>query len=331
MSTTLSAPVPLSHTRFERALASGDAAAAVTLVEDLLESGTPAVTVLLDVVAEAQRRIGERWQSGEWSVAQEHTATGVSTAAVEAIARRVRTRPVTRGRIVLGCAEREWHALPAMVVGTVLRERGWEITFLGASTPADRLSSYLQDIGPDATAVSCSIVGSLPSTRQFIEASTGAGIPVVAGGAAFGTDDHRARALGATAWAGGLPEAVDIFDDLPAVVAPATPLPAEPLAEQRALELAHRRLADEVCGRWEVACTEARDCVEQALWTLQGALLTADGRLVAETAAWVSDLLAARGVRGEPAVTLGVELAAVLREHRLAVRLLHAHWPGARS
>jgi methanogenic corrinoid protein MtbC1 len=328
MSTALPTTLAEPHLPvFEQALADGDAGAAVAIVEDLLAAGVPATAVLLEVVGEAQRRIGERWQRGEWSVAQEHTATGVSMAAVEAVARHTRALPATRGRIVLGCAEREWHALPAMVVGTVLRERGWEVTFLGASTPADRLSSFLQDVGPDATAVSCSIVGALPSTRQFIEASTGAGIPVVAGGAAFGADDRRARALGATAWAPRLPHAVDVFDTLPAVVPPAPPLPAERLAEQRALELVHRRLADEVAARWAVACAESRDCVEQALWALQGALLTGDGRLVAETAEWVTALLAARGVAG---AELGSELTAVLRDFPLAVGLLHAHWPGAR-
>jgi MerR family transcriptional regulator, light-induced transcriptional regulator len=213
-----------------------------------------------------------------------------------------------------------------MVVGTLLRDRGWHVTFLGASTPADRLSSYLRDVGPDATAVSCSIVGALPSTRQFIEASTGAGIPVVAGGAAFGVDDVRARALGATAWAPRLPEVVTIFDDLPTVVPPAPPLPAEPLAEQRALELAHRRLVDAVCERWPVDCAEARDCVEQALWTLQGALLTGDGRLVADTARWVSALLTARSVPGMPTTALAAELTMVLRDFPLAVDLLRSHW-----
>jgi hypothetical protein len=212
------------------------------------------------------------------------------------------------------------------VVGTLLRDRGWHVTFLGASTPADRLSSYLQDLGPDATAVSCSVVGALPSTRQFIEASTSAGIPVVAGGAAFGDDDRRARALGATAWAPRLPDVAAIFEDLPAVVPAAPPLPAEPLAEQRSLELAHRRLTDAVCARWTVDCVESRDCVEQALWTLQGALLTGDGRLVSDTAHWVSELLAARSVPRPRAAALATELTTVLRDHPLAVALLRSHW-----
>ncbi|MBK1787748.1 cobalamin B12-binding domain-containing protein [Prauserella cavernicola] len=337
---TTTEPVVRQLPQFERALAEGDAGTAVGIVDELLDSGVEPAMVMIELISEAQRRIGDRWQRGEWSVAQEHTATGVSVAATEAIARRVRATPVSRGRIVIGCAEREWHALPALVIATGLRERGWNVTFLGASTPADRLSAYLHDLGPDAAAVSCSIVGALPSTRQFIEASTGAGIPVVAGGAAFGPDDRRARALGATAWAPGLREAVEIVDTLPAVVAPAEPLPAAALAEQQGLELAHRTVGETLRERWRPQdafapgtakhadlVTVARDCVDQSLYTLQGALLTGDGRIVRDTAGWVAALLAARAVPGDSAPELAGELARVLRDYPRAVELLRAHWP----
>ena len=93
---------------------------------------------------------------------------------------------------MIACAEREWHAVPAMIVAGALRAEGWQITLLGASTPTARLSRYLQDLGPDVTAVSCSVAAGLPNARGFIEASTTAGIPVLAGGAAFGPDDRRA-------------------------------------------------------------------------------------------------------------------------------------------
>ena len=55
--------------------------------------------------------------------------------------------PNLRGRIVIACAEHEWHALPAMLVSAALRSRGWHVTLLGASTPTARLNRYLQDLG----------------------------------------------------------------------------------------------------------------------------------------------------------------------------------------
>ena len=186
---------------YDAALSRGDTAAVTELVADMLASGSEPVSVLTDVVAAAQREVGKRWQRGEWSVAEEHAATAMAISATKVVAEHVRRTPVTRGSVIVACAEREWHALPAMIIDCALRSDGWDTTLLGASTSPMRLNQYLQDLGPEAVAVSCSVLGSLPTCRRFIEASTASGVPILVGGPAFGPDDVRARALGATAWA----------------------------------------------------------------------------------------------------------------------------------
>lgn len=328
-------------TRFEHALAKGDASTAVALVDDALDARAEPVSLLCDVITPAQCRIGERWQSGEWSVAQEHIATGISLAATEAVARRVRSWPITKGRIIVGCAEREWHALAAMVVATSFRARGWEVTFLGAATPAERLYSYLHQVEPDAVAISCSVSGGLPSTRRSIESVTTAGVPVLAGGAAFGTDDRRARALGATAWAPTLLDGLELVDDLSTTVEPVPALPQDAVAEQRTLDAEHHSFVRRIAERWEPAgvvdrgdlvadndlTLVTRDCVEQPLRALEGALLTDDGRLVRETADWVREVLGARSVPLSVVEALRAEVFDVVAELPLARSLIEHYWP----
>ncbi|HEY0641468.1 MAG TPA: cobalamin-dependent protein, partial [Pseudonocardiaceae bacterium] len=175
-------PVAEAIARFDRALSTVDTEDAVTVVERLLDDGVDPVTVLVDVIAVTQRAVGGRWQRGEWTVAEEHAATAVALSATEAVARHARRVPVTRGRVVVACAAREWHSLPATLVACALRADGWRTTLLGASTPSVRLNQYLHDLGPDAMAVSCSMPGALPATRRFVEAGTAAGVPVVVGG-----------------------------------------------------------------------------------------------------------------------------------------------------
>ena len=323
---------------FDEALRTVDLTAAVTLVETLLAEGVDPVTVLTEVVAPAQRKVGVRWQCAEWSVAEEHAATAVAVAATEAVARQVRLTAPTRGRVLVAGAEREWHALPAMIVDCALRWAGWDTMLLGASTSPLRLSQYLQDVGPDALAVSCSVLGALPATRRFIEASTAAGIPIVVGGAAFGPDDVRARALGATAWAPDAQSAVVELDRLPAVVPPAPPLPAEAAAEQAALELSHRQLAADVGQSWAVAAMVgathtdavlevAEDALHQALQAVSAALLTGDVRPIPETVHWITELLQARGGDLSMVHELGELLRAALRDYPLAGDLVTRHWP----
>jgi MerR family transcriptional regulator, light-induced transcriptional regulator len=325
---------------YDAALSRGDTAGVTELVAHMLASGAEPVSVLTDVVAAAQREVGNRWQRGEWSVAEEHAATAMAISATKVVAEHVRHTPVTRGSVIVACAEREWHALPAMIIDCALRANGWDTTLLGASTNPMRLNQYLQDLGPEAVAVSCSVLGSLPTCRRFIEASTASGVPILVGGPAFGTDDVRARALGATAWARDAQGAIAAMIDLPAVVAPAAPLPGAPAAEQAALEEDHRRLVAELRESWslvasvtttEVDCLHsvmdvADDVLHQILHALSAALLTADHRPVEETAVWVADVLRTRGADEMMLHELVAVLAVAMRDYPLAGRLVESHF-----
>lgn len=335
------APDPLQA--YDDALSRGDTAAAVGLVQRMLAAGVAPVSVLTDVVAAAQREVGRRWQRGEWSVAEEHAATAMAISATKAVAEQVRRTPVTRGRVIVACAEREWHALPAMIIDCALRADGWDTTLLGASTSSLRLNQYLQDLGPEAVAVSCSVLGSLSTCRRFIEASTASGVPILVGGPAFGADDVRARALGATAWARDAQGAVAAMAGLPAVVAPATPLPGAAAAEQSALEEDHRRLVALLRERWSLVAAVttpdpdclhsvmdvADDTLHQILYAVSAALLTGDHRPLPETAAWVADLLRTRGADEAMIGELGDVLTVAMRDYPLAAQLVERHFAAA--
>jgi MerR family transcriptional regulator, light-induced transcriptional regulator len=325
---------------YDAALSRGDAAAVTGLLRKLLASGSEPVSVLTDVVAAAQREVGRRWQRGEWSVAEEHAATDMAISATKVVAEHVRHTPITRGSVLVACAEREWHALPAMIIDCALRAHGWDTTLLGASTNPMRLNQYLQDRGPEAVAVSASVLGSLPTCRRFIEASTASGVPILVGGPAFGPDDVRARALGATAWARDAHGAITAMAELPAVVSPAAPLLSSSAAEQAALDEDHRRLVALLRARWslvasvttpEADCLHsvmdvADDALHQILHALSAALLTGDHRIVGETSSWVADVLRTRGADDMMLRQLVEVLTVALRDHPLSCELVKNHF-----
>jgi methanogenic corrinoid protein MtbC1 len=94
------------------------------------------------------RRLGERWERGEVSVAQEHFASVVLRARLLALA-----RGWDRGagpRALLACAPGERHELGLIVFGIALRQQGWRITYLGADTPLDALSAATRQLSPAA-------------------------------------------------------------------------------------------------------------------------------------------------------------------------------------
>ena len=128
-----------------------DADAAHAVLDGLVASFT-LDTVLAGVVLPYLRELGERWQRGEASVAQEHFASNLLRARLLALARGWERG---EGRIaLLACAPGEQHDLPLIAFGLALRSRGWRIVFLGADSPAASVAEAAERLRPELVVVS---------------------------------------------------------------------------------------------------------------------------------------------------------------------------------
>jgi DNA-binding transcriptional MerR regulator len=113
---------------------------------DALTASFSFETVAGEVILPYLRDLGERWQRGDASVAQEHFASVVLRGRLLSLA-----RGWDRGagpRALLACAPGERHELGLLVFGLALRQHGWRITFLGADTPVETLSTTAADLAP---------------------------------------------------------------------------------------------------------------------------------------------------------------------------------------
>ena len=100
---------------------------------DRLFSVYTAETVLQDVVLPYLHRLGERWEDGEISVAQEHFASNLLRGRLLGLA-----QGWGQGRgpgAVLACLPGEQHELGLLAFGVALHRRGWRITYLGTNSP----------------------------------------------------------------------------------------------------------------------------------------------------------------------------------------------------
>lgn len=185
------------------AVAEGDEYTAVALVQDAAARHVDGETLLLDVIARVQERIGTEWAAGRLTVAQEHAATAINERVVAILAHHpsFARRGAPRGRVTVGCVDGEWHAFPARLVAEVLRLRGWHVDYLGAQTPTPHLVAHLHHTNTDAVLLSGSIPTHLPAAHAAITACRSVGVPVLAGGRAFGIDGRHARTLGVDGWA----------------------------------------------------------------------------------------------------------------------------------
>ncbi len=290
---------------FFDALTRADEQWALDLAADLVRAGTPVTEVLLALVGPAQQRVGLLWQGGEWSVAREHAATCINERVVAVVGGLARGTG-ERGHVVLGCLDGEWHALPARIVGEVLRQHGWRVTFLGASVPTPHLISYLHEQGPDVVAVSCALPVHLPGAHRTIAAAQRTGTPVLAGGPGFGAGGRWARRLGVDAYAATATEAVELLAGGRWAPAPAATVPETGGAEYAGLRERRAGLVREAVARLGGASPLAggRGGLDadpdtdtgQLVDYLAAAVYLQDRDLLGDHVRWLATVLAARGV-----------------------------------
>ncbi|WP_433428706.1 cobalamin B12-binding domain-containing protein [Nonomuraea sp. CA-141351] len=298
------------------AATAGDEYAAADAVLATLDAGVPMETLLLDVVAAVQSRVGQEWVANRITVAQEHTATAVNERVLAALAHHpsVRGNPEpSRGRVTVACVHGEWHAFPARLLAEVLRLRGWHVDYLGAQVPTPQLVAHLHRTNPDAAALSGSLASRLPTAHAAITSCQAAGTPVLAGGAAFGPDGRYARLLGADAWAPDACAAADLLAG--------GPLPRRPGSGQSdggpphlagheyatltrsagdlvrgVVEELTRRVPEMEAAYAEHQLGHTADDVAYVVDFLRAALYVDDPELFASFVGWMAKMLAARGI-----------------------------------
>jgi diguanylate cyclase (GGDEF)-like protein len=285
---------------------SGERRAAIRSTLDMFDRGVTQDRVIVELLAAAQREVGERWHRNQLTVADEHIATGVSAAALDALVSEV--RPLAgEGHTVVVCAEGDWHSLAAQMFGESLHGFGFGVTVLGASTPAPYVAELLTRRNADSLAISCSLPIFFPGAIRLIDIAHLQGIPVIVGGRAFGTDGERAKRLGADAWALDAEQAATILKQWrvggPPIPGPtASPdLEALPMLEQAA-EIAQTALPG-LIARFrpmddysDEQLTRTREDLAFNVQFLAAAILVCDDTIFTDFLDWLQSLLANRGV-----------------------------------
>ena len=294
----------------------GNRRAAVQLTLDLLDRRVPREHIVVDLLAAAQRAVGELWYRNEITSVDEHLASGVTAAALDALTAEM-SNSAYDTHTVITCAEGDFHSLAAQMFGESLREHGVGVTVLGASSPADVVAEYLVRSGADSLAVSCSLPIFFPGTVRLIDAAHRQGLPVIVGGRAFGNNPGRADRLGADAWALTAADATPILlswkNDPPLIGRRRTPvdpaglrLSAQADVLGRAALYGFTALVPRVADYDERQLARTQEDLVYIVRFLAATLLAADHAIFSDFLNWLQNLLVPRGVSRQ-ALNAGLE------------------------
>jgi methanogenic corrinoid protein MtbC1 len=140
---------------YAAALIAGDEVAAEIAIREAMDAHLSSEVIDDEIIAPALWLVGELWERGEITVADEHIATEISIR-VLALQREVQRVAQARGghRVMLAAPAGELHVVALRMVATLLREAGYGVVMLGADVPADALGAAARRLEPDVICLS---------------------------------------------------------------------------------------------------------------------------------------------------------------------------------
>ena len=165
-----------------------------------VDEGVALLYLYTQVIPAALKTVGERWQSGAITAADEHIATGIVRDGLYELGRRAARRPQRNLTILVAAVEEELHDLPTRIVSDMLAADGWIVLCVGASTPIEALARLVIDREPDAVALSATMPHHLDALRASVARLRAPDVPptfIVVGGQALMGLGADAEQLGA--------------------------------------------------------------------------------------------------------------------------------------
>lgn len=175
-------------------------------IEAALASGLDPAEAYTTILVPALEHLGEEWQAGRISIAEEHAATSVCQRLVGRLGFRTARRGVSKGTVVFGCPENEQHKLATTIASDIFRTHGYDVVNCGTGLPPDSFASLaastarLVGVGISSTAVNneAAIANMIATTRHHLPGATillgGRAVDSLASAAELGADFSVASA-----------------------------------------------------------------------------------------------------------------------------------------
>lgn len=157
----------LSRT-YQDALTVADPVGAGRVARQVLGEGMGVAGLYQRVIAPAMWRIGELWEQGAISVADEHLATALTHQAMASVYGPSLGHKVKPGRILMAAVEGEQHALGLRMAADVVELAGYETIYLGADVPTDDLLQAVAARAPDLVGLSATMPSSIEALDRAV-------------------------------------------------------------------------------------------------------------------------------------------------------------------
>lgn len=148
----------------------GDYQGCSALASDVVKSPQDLANFYLQVLQPCMVEIGNLWESGVISAAQEHLATALVHRTTAQLYAPFVMRNPSKGKALITAAGNEMHDVGARFVADMLEMDGWQVDYLGANTPCADLLRMMRDNKPDLLGLSVVMPFNLEDAQLAIAA-----------------------------------------------------------------------------------------------------------------------------------------------------------------
>ena len=155
--------------RYLDALLHGNRNLCRALIEETLQSGTPATSVYVDMIWPVMVETEKLLRSDRITVVQEHLATRINRTIVDQLQNKLPRRTNKNKKIAVCCAPAELQELGAQMMADLFESNGWEVKFLGGGLTNDDILAFVNEYGPDILLIYGTAPKQAPEVRRLID------------------------------------------------------------------------------------------------------------------------------------------------------------------
>ncbi len=155
--------------RYLDALLQGNRKQCRSVIEETLQSGTPANSVYLDITWPIMTEIERLLRSDKITSTEEHLATRINRTIVDQLQNKLPRRPSKHKKIVVCCAPNELQELGAQIMADLFESDGWEIRFPGGGLTNDDILAFINEYAPDVLLIYGTTPKQAPDVRRLID------------------------------------------------------------------------------------------------------------------------------------------------------------------
>jgi DNA-binding transcriptional MerR regulator len=144
----------------------------------------PPETVVVELLQRAAAQIGEGWYQGNVTVQQEHFCSVQIVRRLETLVMAA-PPPARPGRILVACPPEEHHVIGPLLLTFLLRRRGWEVVYLGANVPTERLETTVAVVRPQLAIMAAQQLHTAATLVEAAELLQQEQVPLAYGGLIF--------------------------------------------------------------------------------------------------------------------------------------------------